>query len=127
MNGKLLVFLLALPALCSAAGEISLSCDLAVMTLDASGRIVSLTERGSGRELLAKPTPFVGMGETATGRYTGSNFCEKNGELLRFRFPENGGEFQKVEIEIPVTQYKDGESWYSGGFEANADVTMLKK
>lgn len=92
MNGKLLVFLLALPALCSAAGEISLSCDLAVMTLDASGRIVSLTERGSGRELLAKPTPFVGMGETATGRYTGSNFCEKNGELLRFRFPENGGE-----------------------------------
>ena len=41
--------------------------------------------------------------------------------------PENGGEFQKVEIEIPVTQYKDGESWYSGGFEANADVTMLKK
>lgn len=41
--------------------------------------------------------------------------------------PENGGEFQKVEIEVPVTQYKDGEGWYNGGFKSSADVTMLKK
>lgn len=40
---------------------------------------------------------------------------------------ENGGEFQKVEIEVPVIQVEEGKGWYRGGYEAGADVTMIKK
>ena len=41
---------------------------------------------------------------------------------------ENGGEFQKVEIEVPVFKVKEGDgSWYDGAYEAGADVTMIKK
>lgn len=42
--------------------------------------------------------------------------------------PENGGEFQKVEVEVPVFKVKEGDgSWYHGAYEAGADVTMMKK
>lgn len=42
--------------------------------------------------------------------------------------PENGGEFQKVEIEVPVFKVKDGDgNWYQGAYEAGADITMNKK
>lgn len=42
--------------------------------------------------------------------------------------PENGGEYQKVSIEVPVFKVKDGDgNWYNGAYEAGADVTMLKK
>ena len=41
---------------------------------------------------------------------------------------ENGGEFQKVTIEVPVFKVKEGDgNWYNGGYEAGANVTMLKK
>lgn len=41
--------------------------------------------------------------------------------------PESGGEFQTVELDAPILQIKDGKDWYSGTFEARADVTMTKK
>ena len=42
--------------------------------------------------------------------------------------PENGGEFQKVNIEVPVFQVKEGDGkWYNGAYEAGANVTMHKK
>lgn len=42
--------------------------------------------------------------------------------------PENGGEFQKVEVEVPVFQVKEGDgNWYQGSYGAGADVTMIKK
>lgn len=42
--------------------------------------------------------------------------------------PENGGEYQKVSIEVPVFKVKDGDgNWYNGAYEAGANVTMLKK
>ena len=41
---------------------------------------------------------------------------------------ENGGEFQKVSIEVPVFKVKDGDgNWYDGAYEAGANVTMTKK
>ena len=41
---------------------------------------------------------------------------------------ENGGEFQSVTVEVPVTQVKEGDGhWYNGAYEASANVTMLKK
>lgn len=40
---------------------------------------------------------------------------------------ENGGEYRKVEVEVPVFQVKEGSDWYKGAFEAGADVTMIKK
>ena len=42
--------------------------------------------------------------------------------------PENGGEYQKVVVEVPVFQVKEGDgNWYQGAYEAGADVTMMKK
>lgn len=41
---------------------------------------------------------------------------------------ENGGEYQKVSIEVPVFKVKEGDgNWYNGAYEAGANVTMLKK
>lgn len=41
---------------------------------------------------------------------------------------ENGGEYQKVVVEVPVFQVKEGDgNWYHGAYEAGADVTMMKK
>lgn len=41
--------------------------------------------------------------------------------------PENGGEFSKVEVNVPIVKVEEGESWYMGAYEASADVTMYKK
>ncbi len=41
--------------------------------------------------------------------------------------PENGGEFTKVEVDVPIVQVEEGENWYMGAFEASADVKMYKK
>ena len=42
--------------------------------------------------------------------------------------PENGGEYQKVEIEVPVFKVKEGDgNWYHGAYETGADITMIKK
>jgi len=41
---------------------------------------------------------------------------------------ENGGEFEKAEVNPKVTQTKKGDkSWYSGAFQAEADVRLKKK
>ena len=41
---------------------------------------------------------------------------------------ENGGEFQKISVEVPVFQVREGDgNWYGGAYEAGANVTMLKK
>lgn len=41
--------------------------------------------------------------------------------------PENGGEFETVEVDARIVQIEDGRDWYSGTFETSADVTMIKK
>lgn len=42
--------------------------------------------------------------------------------------PENGGEFETVEKDVSVSQIKEGHGeWYGGVYEANSDVTMLRK
>ncbi len=41
---------------------------------------------------------------------------------------ENGGEFHKVAVEVPVFKVKEGDgNWYDGAYEAGANVTMHKK
>ena len=41
---------------------------------------------------------------------------------------ENGGEFHKVTVEVPVFKVKEGDgNWYDGAYEAGVNVTMLKK
>ena len=40
---------------------------------------------------------------------------------------ENGGEFETMEVDARIVQIEDGRDWYSGTFEASADVTMIKK
>lgn len=41
--------------------------------------------------------------------------------------PENGGDFETVELDASISQIKEGKDWYAGTFEAGADVTMIKK
>lgn len=67
------------------------------------------------------------------GEYTTKNEDFAYMPSLKLEFedvdgPENGGEFQKVEIEVPVFKVKEGDgNWYQGAYEAGADVTMIKK
>ena len=42
--------------------------------------------------MLAKPIPFVGVGETMGGRYVGSVRSERSGDLFKFFFAEKKGE-----------------------------------
>lgn len=63
--------------------------------------------------------------------YMNWEFAYKDSVKLEFEDvdgQENGGEFQKVTIEVPVFKVKDGDGhWYSGAYEAGADVTMSKE
>ena len=67
---------------------------------------------------------------TTESQYIG-DFAFRDSVKLEFEDvdgQENGGEFHKVTIEVPVFKVKDGDgSWYSGAYEAGANVTMLKK
>ena len=78
----------ALSALVAGAEEFKLEGDLSTVIFDGLGRVVSLKEKDSARELLAKPTPFVGVGETMGGRYVGSVRSERSGDLFKFFFAE---------------------------------------
>ncbi|MBR2982350.1 MAG: hypothetical protein IKC80_03880 [Kiritimatiellae bacterium] len=82
----------ALSALGAGAEEFKLEGDLSTVIFDGLGRVVSLKEKDSARELLAKPTPFVGVGETMGGRYVGSVRSERSGDLFKFFFAEKKGE-----------------------------------
>ena len=71
-------------------------------------------------------------GEYVTGEsYIDDDFAYKDSVKLEFEDvdgQENGGEFQKVSIEVPVFKVKDGDgNWYNGAYEAGANVTMIKK
>lgn len=71
-------------------------------------------------------------GEYVTGEsYIDDYFAYKDSVKLEFEDvdgQENGGEFQKVSIEVPVFKVKDGDgNWYYGAYEAGANVTMIKK
>lgn len=63
--------------------------------------------------------------------YVDDDFAYMNSVGLEFEDidgQENGGEFRKVEIEVPVFKVKDGDgNWYDGAFEAGANVTMIRK
>ena len=68
-----------------------------------------------------------------SGEYSSRNDWFANENSVKFEFedvdgPENGGEFQKVEIEVPVFKVKEGDGkWYQGAYEVGANVTMIKK
>jgi putative lipoprotein (rSAM/lipoprotein system) len=68
-----------------------------------------------------------------SGEYSCGNewFADSNRIKIEFEDvdgPENGGEYQKVEIEVPVFKVKEGDGdWYQGAYEAGANVTMNKK
>lgn len=71
-------------------------------------------------------------GEYVTGKsYLVEQFAYMKSVQVEFEDvdgAENGGEFQSVTVEVPVTQVKEGdEHWYKGAYEASANVTMLKK
>lgn len=71
-------------------------------------------------------------GEYVTGEsYIDDDFAYMDSVKLEFEDvdgQENGGEFHKVTIEVPVFKVKEGDgNWYDGAYEAGADVTMLKK
>jgi putative lipoprotein (rSAM/lipoprotein system) len=71
-------------------------------------------------------------GEYVTGKsYLVEQFAYMKSVQLEFEDvdgAENGGEFQSVTVEVPVTQVKEGDGhWYNGAYEASANVTMLKK
>lgn len=72
-----------------ASGGVALTNDLAVLSLDRSGRVVSLVERETGRELAGAPTPFV----CAEGRTLDvPESCEAlDAGRIRFRFPQSRG------------------------------------
>jgi hypothetical protein len=84
-----------------------------------------LRENGSARELLAKPTPFVGVGETVGGRYVGSVRSERNGDLIKFLFAEKKGEvvlnaenfsggftFTVVDFTVPIPKRCMSDVWH---------------
>ena len=68
-----------------------------------------------------------------SGEYSSRNDWFANENSVKFEFedvdgPENGGEFQKVEMEVPVFKVKEGDGkWYQGAYEVGANVTMIKK
>ena len=65
------------------------------------------------------------------GGYLSQEFAHREKVKLEFEDVdglENGGEFQKIEIQVPVFQVREGDGdWYMGAYETGADVTMLKK
>ena len=70
-------------------------------------------------------------GETYQESYVYNKFAYMDSVKIEFEDvdgQENGGEFQKVSIEVPVFKVKDGDGhWYDGAYEAGANVTMTKK
>ena len=54
-------------------------------------------------------------------------------DSVKFKFEDvdgeaNGGEFSKVEIEVPVFQVEPGDgNWYQGSYQSGVDVTMFRK
>ena len=71
-------------------------------------------------------------GEYVTGEsYIDDDFAYMDSVKLEFEDvdgQENGGEFHKVTVEVPVFKVKEGDgNWYDGAYEAGANVTMLKK
>ena len=71
-------------------------------------------------------------GEYVTGEsYIVDDFAYNDSVKLEFEDvdgQENGGEFQKVSIEVPVFKVKDGDGkWYDGAYEEGANENMTKK
>lgn len=97
---------------------------------------VMLTEETPNGNYSGKPytdtlwTNENGVYQT-TPSYKTEEFAYSSSVKLKFEDvdgEENGGEFDKVEIEVPVFKVKEGDgSWYHGAYEAGANVTMNKK
>mgnify|MGYP003294337344 CR=1 FL=1 len=126
------------------------SCDMKVEYgcpyADFEARGVVTDEDGNGiqgiRVVISAGYPDTAYeGETITdtlwtnhsGEYVRGNsqFAYMNSVKLEFEDvdgQENGGEFQKISIEVPVFMAKEGDgNWYDGAYEAGANVTMTKK
>ena len=65
------------------AADVAFTNDCAVLAFDGKGRITSVRERGGTRELLARPTPFVGVGLSNCG-FLGADGMELRDGLMVF-------------------------------------------
>ena len=72
------------------AGTVVLSNACARLTFDSAGRIVSAKENATGRELIAAPTPFLGVAAEG-GAFAGAASMEMRGGLLVFAFSGGRG------------------------------------
>lgn len=70
-------------------GDLSLSNDHSELTFDKRGRIVSVKERESGRELLEKPAAFAVL-RLSSGREVAAESMERRGDVLLLQIPFEG-------------------------------------
>ena len=71
--------------------DISITNECAIFSFDAKGRISSICERDGGRELLSKPTPFIGVGLPKCG-FLGADRMEMRDGLMVFSIPDGRGD-----------------------------------
>lgn len=82
------------------------------------------------------PSDTLWTGPEGTYMYAPKDFYASDYpflESVKFKFEDvdgeaNGGEFSKVEIEVPVFQVEPGDgNWYQGSYQSGVDVTMFRK
>ena len=88
---KYSLFLLAGGLLLPCVAEVSITNECAVFAFDGKGRIVSIRTREDGRELLARPTPFVGVRLPYCG-FLGADRMELREGLMVFTVPGGRGD-----------------------------------
>ncbi len=91
MNRQIACVLAAGGLLLPCAADVSITNECAIFAFDAKGRITSIRERDGGRELLANPTPFVGVGLSNCG-FLGADRMEMRDGLMVFSIPGGRGD-----------------------------------
>ena len=102
--------------LLSCVADISITNECAIFAFDGKGRITSIHERSSGRELLARPTPFIGIGLKNCG-FLGADRMEIRDGTMVFSIPGGRGEvvlrskpfvsgctFEITDFNVPMAQ-----------------------
>ena len=87
---KTSVLLLAKALLLPLVADVATTNDCAIFTFDGKGCISSIREKASGAELLARPTPFVGVGLKNCG-FLGADRMEVRDGLMVFSVPGGRG------------------------------------
>ena len=116
MKGRIACVLAAEALLLSCVADISITNECAIFAFDGKGRITSIHERSSGRELLARPTPFIGIGLKNCG-FLGADRMEIRDGTMVFSIPGGRGEvvlhskpfvsgctFEITDFNVPMAQ-----------------------